>query len=534
MALARGGMVGMRPDKQTALDWISASGQRLSDFHSTIWAHAETAWREYRSAAAYVALLESEGFGVETGSGDMPTAFVASWGDGKPTIASYAEYDAVPGNSQQPVPRRAPREGTHPWAPGHTDPHSALGVGALAGILAAKASMEQHGIRGTLKLFGEPAEKVCGSKPIHAAKGYYDDLDAVISYHPWFSNTTVWDTHCGSYWSCIFTFECDGSGDWVDPALLAFPGHPHAVPRSPGALDAVSLMYTLTKHTKENMYPHTGSWVMNEFVMVGGQATADNLAPRLGQIQYAWRSPTLGIQEQLFRVLANNARQAAAATNCRVYTRWVSKTRVGLPNHTMATATFRNLELGGPPVFPEEARAFARAIQEVEGIDPMVDPFTERCQTLTLPEAEEAAVREGLPPWQRNFTSDDYVEYTWHAPTARLHTGKPVMRNPGDWAHWGNNALNGFPPAIDQTWISAARTIAGTILDLLTDEGLLEAAKEEFRERTGGGVGGVQWIAPLLARDFIPPIDLPWPEYIDTVRGREWHLPTPVTWGDET
>ena len=78
-------------------------------FHLAIWAHAESVWREYRSAADYVSLLESEGFSVESGSGEMPTAFVATWGSGKPVIAAYAEYDAVPGNSQQAVPRRAPR-----------------------------------------------------------------------------------------------------------------------------------------------------------------------------------------------------------------------------------------------------------------------------------------------------------------------------------------------------------------------------------------------------------------------------------------
>ena len=526
-------MTGIGDEKRTALHWLEANTARLSDFHLAIWAHAEPVWREYRSAADYVSILESEGFSVESGSGEMPTAFAATWGSGRPVIASYAEYDAVPGNSQQAVPRRAPREGSHPWAPGHTDPHSALGVGALAGVLAAKEAMSLAGLPGTLKLFGEPAEKVCGSKPIHAAKGYYDDLDAAISYHPWLSNTTVWDTHCGSYWSCVFTFECVDSAQWADPALLAFPGRPHAVPRSPGALDAVSLMYTMTKHTKENMYPHDGSWIMNEFLMVGGQATADNLVPRIAQIQYCWRSPTLGIQQQLYRVLAGNARHAAGTTNCRVSVRWVSKTRVGLPNHALAAATYANFEAVGPPRFPGEAREFARQIQRAEGLEPMDDPFTARCQNLISPEDEEAGVRAGLPPWQKNFTSDDYVEYTWHTPTVRLHTGKPVLQGLSDWAHWGNNALNGFAPAIDPTWLSAARTIATTMIDLVTDSGLLEQATAEFRARTGGGIGGETWVAPLLPRDIIPPVDLPWPEYVQTPRGREWHLPTPVTFGDE-
>ena len=517
--------------KESARQWIDQNTSRLSEFHHRIWDHAEPAWREYRSAHDYVQLLRDEGFDVEEGSGGMPTAFMATWGSGNPVIGSYAEYDAVPGNSQEPVAYQKPREGMHPWAPGHTDPHSALGLGALTGILAAKHIMERRGLRGTLRFFGEPAEKVCGSKPVHAAKGYFDGMDAAISYHPWFSNTTIWDTHCGSYWSCVFTFECTEPRSWVDPALLAHPGHPHAVPRSPGALDAVCLMYTLAKYTKENMYPHTGSWILNEFLMVGGQATADNLSPRIAQIQYAWRGPNLGIQQQIYSVLEGLARQAAQSTNCTVSVRWVTKTRVGLPNHVMADVTYRNLEMVGPPAFPEEARTFAREIQRNIGVEPLENPFTEKCQTLQEPQQEEMEVRYGLPAWQTNFTSDDYVDYTWHAPTVRLYTGKPIVRGAENWAHWANSALNGFPPAIDPTWLTAGKAIAGTIVDLLTDDEIIAEAKREFDERTGGGIGGDKWVAPLLPPDFEPPIDLPWPEYIETARGREYHLPTTTSFG---
>ena len=112
--------------KQFAFDWVNENEQRLSDFDMEIWRYAEPAWREYRSAKAYVDLLRDEGFEVEVGSGEMPTAFLATWGTRGPVIGSYAEYDAVPGNSQQPVPYQAPREGLHPYAAGHTDPHSML------------------------------------------------------------------------------------------------------------------------------------------------------------------------------------------------------------------------------------------------------------------------------------------------------------------------------------------------------------------------------------------------------------------------
>src|SRR3712207_1418086 len=120
--------------KRFALDWIDQNRPRLSEFDLEIWRYAEPAWREYKSAASYRDLLRDEGFAVEEGSGGMPTAFVAAWGEGGPVVGAYAEYDAVPGNSQQAVPYRAPREGLHPYAAGHTDPHSMLGVGTLTGV----------------------------------------------------------------------------------------------------------------------------------------------------------------------------------------------------------------------------------------------------------------------------------------------------------------------------------------------------------------------------------------------------------------
>ena len=177
--------------KQAAIDWVETRKDWLSRTHMDIWHFHEPAWREYRSAAYYVELLRAEGFEVEEGSAGMPTAFCATWGKGGPVIGGYAEYDAVPGNSQDPVPYEKPRAGVHRWAAGHTDPHSALGVGALGGLLAAKAVMEAQGIEGRLKFLGEPAEKVCGSKPVHAAHGYYDDMDASISVHPAFSTLTA-------------------------------------------------------------------------------------------------------------------------------------------------------------------------------------------------------------------------------------------------------------------------------------------------------------------------------------------------------
>jgi aminobenzoyl-glutamate utilization protein B len=110
-------------------------------------------------------------------------------------------------------------------------------------------------------------------------------------------------------------------------------------------------------------------------VLVGGDMTSDNLPPRFSQIQYACRSPSLGIQQQIYTVLEKNARHVAAMTGCRASVRWVTKTRIGLTNHAMRDLTFANMELVGLPRFPDGARDFARQIQSNLGLAPMENPF---------------------------------------------------------------------------------------------------------------------------------------------------------------
>jgi aminobenzoyl-glutamate utilization protein B len=524
----------LTPPKRTALAWIDENQRRLSDDHLTIWHFAEPSWREYKSAAWYVARLHAEGFEVEEGSAGMPTAFCATWSNGKgPTIGGYAEYDAVPGRSQAPVPYRRPRDGVSKYAAGHTDPHSALGIGSFTGFLAAKRAMAAHGIGGTLKFFGEPAEKMCGSKPVHAAHGYYDDLDAAISFHPHsfpaLANGCFWDTTSAPYWSRIYTFECESPETWQGQHSATGVTHGHAAARAPGAIDAVCLMYTSSKYLKEAMLPHTGSWSLNEFIPIAGLATSDNIAPNIAQIQYSLRAPTLAMCETAFSVLDRNAEHCAGMTHSTVTKAWITKTRAGLANHAMAEVTYRNFELIGAPRWSDAAKAFGREIQKSLDLAPMADPFLPEIQRLSPPWEAEKSFRAQLPAWQLNYAADDYVDYTWHAPTVRLYVGRPTLAPPEPgyrYPDWTRHAMGGMPDCIDPMWSTAGRVIATTIVDLLTDGASLEKAKAEFRERTGGGIGGSKWVAPLLPKDFAAPVHYRWPEYVTTVRGEEWTIPT--------
>ena len=174
------------------------------------------------------------------------------------------------------------------------------------------------------------------------------------------------------------------------------------------------------------------------------------------------------------------------------------------------------------------AKVFARELQKSLALEPMQEPFFEGLSKLTPPWEAEKAFRAQLPAWQLNYAADDYVDYTWHAPTVRLYVARPTLQapNPGyRYPEWVRHAMGGVPACIDPMWSKASAVIATTLIDLLSDPSLLEKAQAEFCDRTGGGVGGSKWIAPLLPADFKAPIGYRWPEYVETPRGREWTVP---------
>ena len=184
------------------------------------------------------------------------------------------------------------------------------------------------------------------------------------------------------------------------------------------------------------------------------------------------------------------------------------------------------LETVGAPRWDEAAKAVARDIQQNVGVEPMADPFIAECEQLIEPQAAEAMLRRDLPPSQVNSTSDDYTDMSWHAPTARFYVARPALKAPDGFAYpsWVMNALGGIAATIDPMVTCAAKTVALTALRLIEDKAAREDARREFVERTGGGIGGERWMAPLC--DYDPPIHFRWPEYVTTERGRDWWIPT--------
>jgi aminobenzoyl-glutamate utilization protein B len=285
-------------------------------------------------------------------------------------------------------------------------------------------------------------------------------------------------------------------------------------------------MYMTSKSLRESMLPHQGGWSMSEAILTAGQATADNLPAGLAEIQYMLRVPTIGMAEQVTSVLDRNAESAAAMTGCRWERHWVCKSRPGLANHAIAQTVWEAMQAVGAPQWDEEAKKVARAMQTNLGLTPMKEPFIPQMSQLISPQDAEAILRRDLPPSQTHSTSDDYTDMCWHAPTARFYVARPALQGPSGYTYpaWVMNALGGIPRTIDPMVQTAAKILALSALRLLEDPSAREACMAEFKVRTGGGVGGDQWLAPQC--DYEPPIHFRWPEYVETPRGRDWWIPS--------
>ena len=285
-------------------------------------------------------------------------------------------------------------------------------------------------------------------------------------------------------------------------------------------------MYMTSKVLRDSALPHSGGWSISEAILTAGQATADNLPAELADLQYMIRTPTIEMAQQVTAMLDRNARAAAAVSGCRWERHWVSKSRHGLANHAMSTLVWDCMQVVGAPRWGADAIEVAQSIQRNLGLEPMEQPFLQDCEQLVVPQEAEALLRHDLPAWQLNSTSDDYTDMTWHAPTARFYIARPALRAAAGYRYpaWVMNALGGMPVTIDPMVQTAARVLAASAIRLLQDQSTRTCAMQEFKHRTCGGVGGEQWVAPLC--DYDPPIGFRWPEYSETVRGRDWWIPS--------
>ena len=227
----------MSVDKECAFDWIENNKKLIIEISDRVWEFAELGLVESRSSALLADELEKNGFNVMRGIAGMPTAFIATWGEGKPVIGIMGEYDALPGLSQKKVPWQ---ESLELGKPGHGCGHNIHGSSGMAAAIAVKNAMEKHKIKGAIKFFGCPAEENFSGKVYMVRDGYFNDVDAVISHHPSTMNEASLQSSLAIN-SVKFHFYGKASHAGASPE------------QGRSALDAVELMNTGVNYLREHI-----------------------------------------------------------------------------------------------------------------------------------------------------------------------------------------------------------------------------------------------------------------------------------------
>ncbi len=437
------------PDRVKLIAAMDAKATHYGDLSRKIWEYSEVGYKETKSAAAHVAELRAAGFDVQEGVAEIPTAFVASWGSGQPVIGIMAEYDALPGLSQQDIPEKKARvEGD----PGHGCGHNLLGTGAVFAAIAVKDELMARKLPGTIRLYGTPAEEGGGGKIYIARAGLMKDVDVMLAWHPGDRNQASVGTTLANI-----------------TAKFRFKGQAAHAAGSPdkgrSSLDAVMLTGMGIEFLREHVPQETR---MHYIITRGGEAP--NVVPAFAETYvYARHShmPTLdGIWERIVKI----AQAGALATETTMEMELINSVYNTLPNDALASLLDRNLrQVGGIRYSPDE-QAFAVT---------MAKSFADSEDPLPLQSSAEVQATNA----NVESSSTDLGDVSWQVPTSELSTATYV---PGTPAHsWQSAACAGMSIG-RKGMVVAAKTLALSALDLLTDPSLVQAARDNFDKRRAG------------------------------------------------
>src|SRR5262245_15989444 len=433
-------------EKQSALDWLSRDEvrDRFGRIADSIWSFAELGLQEHKSSALLIETLQREGFTVEKDLAGMPTCFVASFGSGKPVIGILAEYDALPMISQKAF--SVERDPVVDGAPGHGCGHNMMGPAAAAAAIAVKRSMEQHGLSGTIKYFGSPAEEMLVSRPYMIRAGLFDGVDAVINNHASSEFKTDYGVHGTAAYSIVFRFEgktAHGASAWGGRS----------------ALDAVEIMNVATNFLREHLhFTHRMHYVIPH----GGEAP--NVVPDRASVWYYLRGTDERMND-IFERVVNCAKGAALASGTTlVEVRVIAATHQAHHNRALATLLDENIGLVGMPKWSDEEQEFAIRFQSHLG---------------TPQKGMPTAVGRMSPP-DSVFTggaSSDHGDVTLVVPTATIQFPGKV---PGVSGHHWTTVACGFGSAAHKGVNAGAKAMAASAIDLMTRPEALTAIEAEF------------------------------------------------------
>ena len=455
------------PPEQAVLTELDAQSDRYFEVAKQIWNYAEVGYQEAQSSELLQETLAAEGFTVEAGVADMPTAFTATFTRGEgPTIGILGEYDALPGITQTDSPEREERADL---TAGHACGHHLFGTGSAAAAIAVKHWMEDNDVAGTLRFYGCPAEEGGAGKVYLVRAGLFDDVDAVIHWHPSDGNSADAASSLSNK-SAKFRF-------------YGVSAHAASAPENGrSALDGVEAMNHMVNMLREHMTMESRTHYV---ITRGGEAP--NVIPDFAEVFYYVRHPDMAMVAQNFERVVKCAEGAALGTGTTMDYEVIHGAYNLLPNVTLSEVMHENLsQVGGVSYTPEE-QAFAEQI----------------ATTFTDPGSTELASAGTVDSFRVIRTgrggSTDVGDVSWVVPTVGLRTATWV---PGTSAHsWQAIAAGGT--SIGQKGMTvAAKTMALTAMDLMQQPDLLARAREELLEQRGAG-----FEYQALLGDRGPPLD---------------------------
>lgn len=447
------------------LEWIKLNREKFIEVSDSIWNFAEVGLFEEKSAKILADILEKADFSVERGVADMPTAFVASYGTGKPVIAILGEYDALPGLSQVVEPIKKPvQEGS----PGHGCGHNLFGAACLAASLAVKEAIKSGQVKGTIRFYGCPAEENADGKGWMVKAGFFHDVDISLTWHPWDNNFLMANNFQAMY-NVVFKFKGRTAHAAGDP----FNGR--------SALDAVELMNVGCNYLREHMIPNAR---IHYVITDGGRAP--NIVPDEAEVWYFVRGPRLEEVKALYPRVVKVAEGAALMTETKVEITLLGGSVNLLPNEILEDFLHEKMKEVGAPIFSDKDLNFARKIRKTfpeDFFDNTLMVLPQDARTFFEKFRNKEFCDEISPIFGRGITlggSTDVGDVSWVTPLAQFATACTTIGTPGH--SWQSVSQAGMSIG-HKGMIQAAKIMGLAAFELMQDPVLVEKAQKEFKER---------------------------------------------------